>query len=311
MKNVSVLILLVVIGVVLGTFLFSFQVRETEKAVVTRFGKPVRTITEPGWEFKWPRPIEVVHKFDSRGQLFERKMEETTTRGGEPIIVTSYVIWSVGDPVQFLTAVGTKTEAEKQLRNLLGNAQNTVVGKHYFSDFVNSDPEKIRFEPIENEMLTSIKGSALSSYGIEIRAAGIKQLAISGDVTQDVFARMKKDRERKTTTTLAEGDAEATKIRTDAEAKRKELLAMVEAEAKAIRGQGDAEAAKYYKLLEEDPELAMFLRDLESLKKILRDKATIVLGADVEPIRLLKSIPTFTPAKAGATSATGAAGAGK
>jgi membrane protease subunit HflC len=132
-------------------------------------------------------------------------------------------------------------------------------------------------------------------YGIDIMAVGIRQLGVSEEVTKDVFARMIADRTRKTETILAEGNAEATKIRTDAESKRTELLAVVEAQAKAIRGEGDAEAAKYYKLLEADPDLAMFLRDIEALKKILKEKTTIVLGAETEPMKLLRGIPDIEP----------------
>ena len=39
-------------------------------------------------KFKWPKPIEVVHRFDSRSRLFQdTPEEETSTAGGEPIIV--------------------------------------------------------------------------------------------------------------------------------------------------------------------------------------------------------------------------------
>jgi membrane protease subunit HflC len=224
-------------------------------------------------------------------------MEETTTKGGEPIIVTSYIVWKIGDPLQFLESVHDSKGAEEHIRSLLRNTQNEIIGQHYFSEFVNSDPAKVQFEKIEIEMLASLEAHAMSDYGIEIKAVGIKQLGVSEKVTKDVFERMKADRTRKTETILAEGNAESTKIKTDAESKRTELLAVVEAEAKAIRGSGDAEAAKYYKLLEADPELAMFLRDIEALKKILEEKTTIVLGAETEPIKLLKGIPDIKPKK--------------
>ncbi len=297
MKNVSVLIFVVLIVIVLGLFFVSFQVRETEKALVTTFGKPTSSIEEPGWYWKWPSPIQVVYKFDSRGRLYEGLMEETTTKGGEPIIVTSYIVWKIGDPLQFLESVHDSKGAEEHIRSLLRNTQNEIIGQHYFSEFVNSDPAKVQFEKIEIEMLASLEAHAMSDYGIEIKAVGIKQLGVSEKVTKDVFERMKADRKRKTETILAEGNAESTKIKTDAESKRTELLAVVEAEAKAIRGSGDAEAAKYYKLLEADPELAMFLRDIEALKKILEEKTTIVLGAETEPIKLLKGIPDIKPKK--------------
>jgi len=66
MKNVAITIFILLILTILVLFVASFQVRETESALVTRFGKPIREITEPGWYFKWPPPIEWVYKFDSR-----------------------------------------------------------------------------------------------------------------------------------------------------------------------------------------------------------------------------------------------------
>jgi membrane protease subunit HflC len=142
-----------------------------------------------------------------------------------------------------------------------------------------------------------LKQNVKDIYGIDIRHLGIKQLKVSEDVSKDVFERMRAERNRKTEATVAEGQAEATKIRTDADSKKTELLAAAEARAKAIRGQGDAEAAKYYKLLEQDPNLAIFLRDIEALKKILQERSTIVLSADTEPFKLLKEKPDIKPKK--------------
>ncbi|HIJ71434.1 MAG TPA: protease modulator HflC [Planctomycetes bacterium] len=296
MKNVSVLILVIIISVVLVLCFVSFQVRETETALVTTFGKPTRSISEPGWYWKWPLPIQMVYKFDRRAHLFKGIMEETSTRGGEPIVVTSYIVWSVSDPQEFLEALQDKTGAEDQLKSLLRDTQNSVIGQHYFSEFVNSEPEKIRFKEIEGQMYAALKNRLSEKrYGIDVKAVGIKQLGISEEVTRDVFDRMRADRKRKTEAILAEGNAEATKIKTDAESKRTELLAVVEAQAKSIRGEGDAEAAKYFKLLEVDPDFAMFLRDLEALEKILKEKSTIVLGAEAEPVKLLKGIPDIKP----------------
>ena len=67
------------------------------------------------------------------------------------------------------------------------------------------------------------KAPVLENYGIEIKTLGIKQLKVSEDVTQVVFERMKADRQRRTEATIAQGNAEATKIRTDADAKKTAL----------------------------------------------------------------------------------------
>ncbi len=305
MKNYWTILSVVIVVVILLLSSVFYQVRETETVIVVRFGDPVRSITEPGLKIKWPEPIEVVHAFDSRSRLFDNTpMEETTTAGGEPIIVKSYVVWAIAEPGIFLEAVqGDIENAEDTLETLLRNAQNSVVGKHYFSEFVNTDPKKIQFKQIEAELAAEISDKAMEDYGIAIKTVGIKRLNVPKDVTAAVFGRMKSDRNRKKESILAEGRAEAERIRSDAEAKQKELLAVATTQAQVIRGTGDADAAKYYEMLKEDPELAMFLRNLSALKKILAEKTTIVLGVETEPIDLLKGIPDIKPKQA--TSGTG------
>ncbi len=293
MKNIAITIFIALVAVVMGLYLITFQVRETESALVTRFGKPVREITEPKLYFKWPAPIERVHKFDSRMKVFQADLGETTTKGAVPIIVNTYVVWRIAEPLKFLNSVGTVKEAEVKLYSQITDTQNRVIGQHSFGEFVNSDSEKIKFNQIEAEMLADLGQTLSDEYGIEIKTLGIKQLKVSKDVTVKVFERMKAARNRRTETTIARGQAEAAKIRTDANLKKTKLLAVAEARAKEIRGRGDAKAAEYYKMLEEEPELAMFLRNIEALEKILKERSTIVIRDDSEPFKLLQEIPSL------------------
>ncbi len=158
MKNIAVTILVALIIGVLVLELFSFQVRETETVVVTRFGEPKRPVTEPGWYWKWLPPVEKVHTFDSRLQVFEGVLEETSTKGGDPIIVTTYIVWKIARPQKFLESVGTIKAVQEHLRSRLRDKQNSIIGRHYFSEFVNSDREKIRFAEIEAQMLQGLAG---------------------------------------------------------------------------------------------------------------------------------------------------------
>ena len=300
MKNFAVVILVVLIVAVMGLYLVSFQVRQTETALVLTFGKPTRSITEPGWKWKWPAPIQTLVKYDSRQILLEGVEEETVTKGGEPVIVQTYVVWRIAEPIKFREAVRDVPGAERLLKSRLRDVQNKVVGKHYFSEFVNADKEQIKFGDIENEMAQLLDEPVKEAYGMKVETVGIKMLKVSEKVTEDVFARMKADRKRKTEATLAQGNAEATKIKSDADSKVTELMAAAEARAKAIRGSGDAEAAQYYKMLDADPEFAMFLREIETLKKTLKERATVVLPADAEPFKLLKEMPKIEPKQGGA-----------
>lgn len=295
MKNITITIFVVLIFVILALVFTMFQVRETESALVLTFGKATRQITEPGLYFKWPPPIESVQKFDSRSRGLVAELGETPTKGAVPIIVNTFIVWRIAEPLAFFNAVGTVSDAESKLLSQISDTQNKVIGRHEFSEFVNSDPAKIKFDDIEKEMLAEIQKAVRSDYGIEIQSLGIRQLKISEDVSKAVFERMKAERNRRTEATIAEGSAASKKIVTDAQSMQTELLAAAEARAKAIRAQGDAEAAQYYKLLEQDPQLAMFLRDIDALKKILEQRTTYVTSADSEPFKLLRQMPDLKP----------------
>jgi len=58
---------------VLGFVMFSFQVRQSQMAVVTRLGRPVRVIDQPGLYGKWPWPVETALHFDRRLAFFESR----------------------------------------------------------------------------------------------------------------------------------------------------------------------------------------------------------------------------------------------
>ena len=295
MKNLAIALFVGLIVISLGLYLISFQVRETESCLVTTFGKATAEdeITEPGLYFKWPFPIQQVHKFDSRMRVFETESEETRTAGGEPIIVSTYVVWKIARPLEFFNAIKTVNKAENELlRSRVRNVQNNAIGRHYFSEFVNSDQTKIQFKDIQDEMLNDLqKAVADAKFGVDIKTVGIKQVKVSKDVSTEVFARMKAERDRRAQYITSEGEGEAIRIRTEAKSKSDELIAAAEARAKRIRGKGDAEAAKHYDKLEDNAELAMLLRDLEALQKILESRTTFVTPTDVAPFDLLKGMP--------------------
>jgi membrane protease subunit HflC len=289
MKNIAIAIFIGFIVITLSLYLVSFQVRDTESCLVTTFGKATRPLVEPGVHFKWPFPIQQVHKFDSRMRVFAPQVEETPTAGGEPIIVSTYVVWKIAKPLEFFE--------DELLRSRIRNTQNNVIGKHHFSEFVNSDSTKVQFKKIEDEMLADLRQAvADADYGIEIKALGIKQLKVSEEVSKTVFARMTAERTRRAEAIISQGTVEANTIRTNAERTAKVLITAAEGRAKIIRGRGDAEAAKHYEKLEEAPELAMLLRSLEALEIIMGENATYVVPTDTELFKLLQEMPDLRPA---------------
>jgi membrane protease subunit HflC len=191
MKNIAITIFIALVVIVMGLYLNSFQVTENESVVVTRFGKPVRTITEPKLCFKFPAPIERVHRFDSSMHIFEADTGEMTTKGTVPIVVNTYVAWRIAEPLKFLNSVGTVKEAEVKLYSQITDTQNRVIGQHSFGEFVNSDPTKIKFKEIEAEMLTDLKQTLSNRYGIEIKTLGINQVTFSNTVRKKLLEQSK------------------------------------------------------------------------------------------------------------------------
>lgn len=268
--------------------LFAFQVRSTEVAVVTTFGKYSTSHTEPGLKFRLPWPIQNIYRFDNRLQNFERKFEQTTTRDAKNILVSLFVGWRISDPKIFLERFnGDSLKAEQQLEGLVRNAKNAVIGRYNFSDFISPDPKQVKFEQFEAEVLKEIQGAAKDTYGLQVEVVGIKQLGLPEAITGKVFERMRSERERLVKQFTGEGEAKAIEIRSDADRRRDELLAKAEADALRIIGEAEAQASKDYAVFEQKPELAVFLLQIKALKESLKDRATVILDQRTTPFNLL------------------------
>ncbi len=297
-RNSLTLIIGILLVAIFGLWLFFFQVRTTEVAVVTTFGKPTRPITDAGWYFKWPWPIQKVWLLDKRVQNFEDKLTEGLTRDNFNLLTSVYVGWKITNPTNFFPIFAVSggspiSEAEKQLERLLGNAKSAVVGSHPLSDFVSATDNGTNFIAIEGEILNVLKSQMqTNNYGLEVQFLGIKKLELPENVTQSVFERMTSERKVLADKLQYEGEAEAQKIRSDAERRAAELLADAGAEATKIKGEGEAKAAQYLKAFQQNPELANFIFRLNALEGSLKDRSTLVFDQHTPPFDLFLGAST-------------------
>lgn len=276
--------------------LFLFQVRQTEVAVVTTFGKATRPIAEPGLYFKWPWPVQKVTKLDKRLQALEGKFEETLTADGRNLLITVFAGWRIADPALFYSrfAGASLAEAERSLENILRTAKNAAVGRHPFAHFVSVKTGDLKFDEIEKEILDAVRKDA-QAQGIEVEIARIKRLGLPESVTEKVFDRMRAERSKEVERLRAEGQEEAIKIRSKADLDRDKLLADADAQAYRIRGEGEAEAAKSFAVFQQNPELALLILKLASLEETLKERSTLVLDPRTPPFDLLVN-PADQPA---------------
>jgi membrane protease subunit HflC len=275
--------------VIFAFMLFTFQVRETEVAVVTTFGKYSRTMADPGFHLRLPWPIQKVHEFDRRLQTFESKFDQSITSDSINLLAKIYVGWRIDDARVFLERFnGSIASAEQTLGPIVLNAKSEVIGLHAFGDLISTNASELRsFENIEQEMLERVQTRARQDYGVTVEFLGIKQLGLPQSNTSTVFQRMRAERQRLVRQYQAEGDREAAIIRARADGQASEILANAEREAIRIRGEAEQTAQEYYRVFEQNPELAVFLFQLKALEESLKERTHLILDQQTPPFNLL------------------------
>ena len=294
-KNLLTIVIASVLVVIFALLLFTFQVRQSEVAVLTTFGKPAaNNLDQPNLYFKWPWPIQQVYRFDQRVQNFEDKYSENLTADNTMLLTSVYVGWKISDAKEFFPkfAGGSVEAAQRQLETMLRSAKAAVIGKHNLSDFVNADPKQLKLEAIEDEIKTAVQGELASqNYGIAIDFLGIKKLGLPESVTQTVFDRMKSERQKFISDAQFKGEAEASKIKSAAERQAADVIANAQAEATRIEGAGVAEAAKTLGVFQQNPELAIFQLQIQALKSSLNQKTTLIFDERTPPFSLFQNLP--------------------
>ena len=272
-QHLPTVLLGIVVAVVLLLVLVTFQVSETECAVMTTLGNiEKKADLKPGLHFRWPYPFQRVYKFDRRLRCFEGnagKLEETSTADEQNILVGIFVEYRIADAEQFFVSLERIGEAEQRLNNWMRAARNATFGRYRFNQIVNVDAKEVKLAQIQQEMLAEIRKNA-APFGLEVQAVGINAFNVPSTISEEVFKRMIQERKSAAEKFLSTGALEAGKIRTAADKAKADLLTDAEAKAKTIRAEGDAEAARYYEVFKANPELAAFLRKLDSLRRIMR-----------------------------------------
>lgn len=288
-KNLLTIIISALLAVIFVLLLFVFQVRKSEIAVVTRFGRTDRQKAEPGAYFRWPWPIENVYRLDQRIQNLEDKFSETSTSDNNNLLCTVYVGWRINDATTFFPkfAGGSVTAAERMLEDIIGQAKNAVIGKHPLGDFVNADEKALKFDALEGEIKALASNQlATNNCGIRLEYLGIKKLGLPESVTQAVFDRMTKERGVLISRLDNEGKSRADMIRSRAESDAAKMVFEAEGQARQIRGQGEAVAAGVLPVFEQNPELAKTLLRLEALEASTKERTILIFDTSVPPFDL-------------------------
>ena len=268
------IVLVLLVGVVLSGALFTID--ETEQAIITQLGKYVRTVSEPGLNFKVPF-LQSVHKFEDRVLEYDAAAAPVITSDKKHLIIDNYARWKIVDPLKLYQTVRDESGGQARLDDIVFSELREEVARHTLTEIISVNRETI-MEKVHKQCDEKAR-----EYGVEVVDVRIKRADLPSEVARSVYARMKAERERIAKKYRSEGEEEAVKIRATTDKVKTILLAEAYREAEKVRGEGDAGAITIYaEAFEKDPEFYAFIRTLEAYERSLGRDTTVILPSDSE-----------------------------
>jgi membrane protease subunit HflC len=272
MKNLSIALIVLVSIFFLSSIII---VDETEQIVILQFGKPVRTLTEPGLNYKFPAPFQTATSFEKRLLEYDVPPEEILSKDKKSLIIDNYVRWRITDPLLFLQTVSAVPTAKTRLDDIVYSELRQELGTHDMVEIITENRELIM------EKVTLASNEETSKYGIEIIDVRIRRVDLPKENEASIYARMEAERKRQANRFRSEGEEEAQKIRAETDRDKTVILAESYKKAQQIRGEGEAKALDIYATsFSKDPDFYEFVRTLETYEKVIDDKTTLVLPGD-------------------------------
>jgi membrane protease subunit HflC len=261
--NVRMLVVAAVVAVfaLLGSV---YVVNEGHTAIVLNLGKVVRSDVGPGLHFKIPL-IESKLVFDRRLKVLPADPERYLTSEKKDVSVDFFAIGQIENVRDFYRATGgDEAVAEQRLAPIIKDALRNEINAHTLQEVVSGDRDKV----LAAQLASINQGAA--TLGVRISDIRIKRIDLptGGEVIEQVYRRMRAQRQQVASQLRAEGEEQSQKIRSEADRQQAVILAEAERDAQKLRGEGDAEAARIYaEAANRDPGFYAFQRSLEAYRR--------------------------------------------
>lgn len=290
----ATLIIVALVLIVGGSSLFTVQ--QTDEALITQFGKPIRIVTRPGLHVKLPF-VQSVISFDRRLLDYSLPSEEVILGDQQRLMVDGFARFRITNPLQYYQAVGPSEQGIRaRLSSILASSFRRVLGNETLPNVLST---------ARNRIMTTIKGEVndeMKSFGVTIQDVRIRRADLPQENVEAVLQRMKSERERVAALVRADGEQAATVIRANADRERTVLIADANAKAAALVGEGEATATTTLaNAFDEDPQFFKVWRTLEAYRHSLASNHTeLVLSPSSPLLEYLEKAPTFDPSAAAA-----------
>ena len=259
---VIILIFFVLFLTISGAF---FTVNETKQSIVLQFGEPRKVITEPGLQFKIPFIQDAVF-LESRMLNLDPMPEEMILSDQKRIIVDSFARYVIVDPLKFYQTVRNEATFSDRFGRILNAAVRGVIAQYPLTSLLSEE----RIE-IMNAIQKQVKPNEIN-YGVNIIDIRIGRTDLTEQVSNNVFQRMRSEREKEANLLRAQGEELSKEIRASADRQKTVIIADAERISSILRGEGDARKNKIlgdaYSL---DEEFFDFLRTMQACKETFGD----------------------------------------
>ena len=246
-----------------------------------QFGEPKRTLQEPGLNWKIPFIQNVIFYENRVLSMVSSDSEEVILADQKRLEVDTYARFKIVDPLLFYQTVRSVRGAQQRLDAIVDSSVRRVLGGATLLDIL-SDARSELTDSIREEVNASGK-----SLGLEIIDVRVRRADYPDATSQNIFNRMKSEREREAKEFRATGEEEAQKIRADAEKQRTVMLAEARRQSEILRGEGDALSIKIYAdAFGQDEEFFAFYRSMQAYRKSFnQDGTSLVISPDSEFFR--------------------------
>lgn len=279
MAGLVIALLVLVVG-----FNSLYIIKETDRAVLLRFGEIVDPDIAPGLHIKIP-VVNKVRKFDGRVQTLDAQPQAYLTIEKKRLIVDSFIKWRVVEPQKYYTATsGDQFRAAERLFPSVDAGLRNQFGERTLTEVVSGERDELMVE-----LTGALSDVAREELGIELIDIRVKKIDLPQEVSNSVYDRMRTEREREARELRSRGQELAEGIRADADRQKAVIEANAYRDAQQLRGEGDALAAKIYAdAYNQDAEFYSFYRSLNAYKEAFNQQGDImVLQPDSDFFRYL------------------------
>ena len=277
--------LLVILGlaIIIGSQSL-YIVKETETALTLQFGQIVKSDIPAGLHFKTPF-LQNVKKFDARILTLDAQPSRFLTEGKKYVIVDAFVKWRIKDVLKYYKATsGDRFEASNRLADLANKGLRNEFGVRSLHEVVSGERDQLMVQ-----LTANLNRETLDNFGIEVLDVRVKAIDLPEELSNDVYRRMRAEREREAKEIRSEGNELAEGIRAEADRDKTVALANAYRESEQIKGEGDATASNIYaKAYSKDSEFYSFTRSLKAYTETFRSQDVLLLKPDSDFFRYMK-----------------------